>query len=197
MGERDDAKGEIAAARERLSEVVDELARRSSGPYVARQTRQAAVRKTSEWTQRARQSPTALGILGGALGAGIGAAIASRAAKGSRPAGYDAAAEDYLSAEAEETRWEQTEFDLEGDSHERRADLRSRAEQGKEQLKQKAQGAIGAVKGKASNLRERAPSAEQIKGTATGYFQTAVDEQPLLLGPAPSCWGSSPGSCSR
>lgn len=190
MGERDDAKREIDQARQCMSEVVEELARRSSSQYVMRQTKEAAVRKTSEWSGRAKQSPMALGLLGGTIGASIGAALASWSARRQESQaefypGYAGYEREYVAS---------TEEPGVSESGQSRSEaLKERAAHGKETLKHKAQEAIGtargrasealgSARGKASDLRARTPSRDQLQGSATGFYHRAIDDQPLLLG---------------
>lgn len=79
MGERDDARRSIEDARERMSAIAEELARRASPGFMKDRAREVAVRKTSEVRDRAASSPGAWSILGGILGATAGAAMGRRA----------------------------------------------------------------------------------------------------------------------
>lgn len=86
MGERHDAEREIAQARERLSELTEELSRRASGPYVKERAREfadetierakfKARERTYEMRDRFLESPWALGLIGGTIGAIAGKMI--------------------------------------------------------------------------------------------------------------------------
>jgi len=99
MGERHDAEREIAQARERLSEITEELSRRASGPYIKAQAREFAdemtVRaklkareRTIEMRDRLLDSPWALGLIGGAVGA-IAGKVIGEVTKKARFAGRD------------------------------------------------------------------------------------------------------------
>ncbi len=90
MGERDTAEREIEHARERLGEIADEVSRRVSparikaevrerGTEMAQRAKEAALRKTTEVKDRAIESPTLLGLVGGVVGASVGAMLARRA----------------------------------------------------------------------------------------------------------------------
>jgi ElaB/YqjD/DUF883 family membrane-anchored ribosome-binding protein len=78
MGERDDARRSIEDARERMSAIAEELARRASPGFVKDRAREVAVRKTTEYRDRAVSSPGTWSLLGGILGATTGAAVAKR-----------------------------------------------------------------------------------------------------------------------
>jgi hypothetical protein len=73
MGERDDARRSIEDARERMSAIAEELARRASPGFMKERAREVAVRKTSEYRERAVSSPGTWSVLGGVLGATAGA----------------------------------------------------------------------------------------------------------------------------
>lgn len=78
MGERDDARRSIEDARERMSAIAEELARRASPGFVKDRAREVAVRKTTEYRDRAVSSPGTWSLLGGILGATAGAAMGRR-----------------------------------------------------------------------------------------------------------------------
>jgi hypothetical protein len=59
-----------------MSEIAEELSRRASPRYIGEQAREKALNKTHEWKEEMTTSPTALGLIGGALGAAIGGALA-------------------------------------------------------------------------------------------------------------------------
>lgn len=191
MGERDDAKRAIDQARTRMSQAVDELARRTSSESVLRQTKEAAVKKTNEWSDRARKSPVALGLLGGALGASIGAAMASRKGREDRRLG-EGRVEEYTRGELEEplggvvpgaeepsvSERASHAVDTAREKTAQAADTaREKAAESKEALQRKARESYATARGKASQLRERAPSRDEMRG----YFRRAVDEQPAAL----------------
>ena len=73
MGERDDARRSIEDARERMSAIAEELARRASPGFMKDRAREAAVRKTSEYREKAMNSPGSWSLLGGLIGATAGA----------------------------------------------------------------------------------------------------------------------------
>lgn len=76
MGERTDAKRSIESSARHMSEIAEELSRRASPRYIGEQAREKALNKTHEWKEQMTTSPTALGLIGGALGAAIGGALA-------------------------------------------------------------------------------------------------------------------------
>lgn len=76
MGERTDAKRSIESSARHMSEIAEELSRRASPRYIGEQAREKALNKTHEWKEEMTTSPTALGLIGGALGAAIGGALA-------------------------------------------------------------------------------------------------------------------------
>jgi ElaB/YqjD/DUF883 family membrane-anchored ribosome-binding protein len=78
MGERDDARRSIEDARERMSAIAEELARRASPGFMKDRAREVAVRKTSEYRERAVSSPGTWSVLGGVLGATAGAVAGKR-----------------------------------------------------------------------------------------------------------------------
>ncbi|MGE5049617.1 MAG: hypothetical protein ACM3PC_13650 [Deltaproteobacteria bacterium] len=59
-----------------MSEIAEELSRRASPRYIGEQAREKALNKTHEWKEEITTSPTALSLIGGALGAAIGGALA-------------------------------------------------------------------------------------------------------------------------
>lgn len=90
MGERHDAEHSVAQARERLSAIAEELSRRASSDYVKERAREVADDLTSRAKVQARErtlemrdrmlnSPWALGVIGGAVGAIAGKVIGDRA----------------------------------------------------------------------------------------------------------------------
>ncbi|MBI5544846.1 MAG: hypothetical protein HY901_13230 [Deltaproteobacteria bacterium] len=186
MGERDDAKREIGQARQRMSDVVDELSRRATGSYVMGQTREVAMRKTSEWSGRARQSPVALGLLGGAIGSALGALLAQRGQPSREERWNPASTEDEEAIQGRRAAFEEEEVG-EGTS------LREKVQQGKQELQGKASEAKETVRGKideaartargqASHLREHLPDRRRVRSTASDYYRRALEEQPLTLG---------------
>jgi hypothetical protein len=86
MGERTDAKRSIESSARHMSEIAEELSRRASPRYIGEQAREKALNKTQEWKEAMTTNPTALALIGGALGAAIGGALArnGRASAGSR-----------------------------------------------------------------------------------------------------------------
>ena len=76
MGERTDAKRSIESSTRRMTEIAEELSRRASPRYIGEQAREKALNKTQEWKNDLISSPTALGLVGGLLGAVVGRAIA-------------------------------------------------------------------------------------------------------------------------
>ena len=76
MGERNDARGSIEESRDRMSAIVEELARRATPQYLGDRLKEATVTKTKAFKDRAGSSPTAMGLLGGGIGAAAGAMIA-------------------------------------------------------------------------------------------------------------------------
>ena len=69
MGERTDAKRSIESSARHMSEIAEELSRRASPRYIGEQAREKALNKTHEWKEEMTTSPTALSLIGGALGA--------------------------------------------------------------------------------------------------------------------------------
>lgn len=89
MGERHDAEHSVAQARQRLSEIAEELSRRASGDYVRDRAREMAddlsarakvkARERSvEMKDRLLDSPWALGLIGGTVGAIAGKLLGDR-----------------------------------------------------------------------------------------------------------------------
>lgn len=78
MGERDDARRSIEDARERMSEIAEELARRAAPAQLKARAKEEAVKKGTEIRDRALGSPLVLGAFGGAIGWMAGAAIARK-----------------------------------------------------------------------------------------------------------------------
>jgi len=75
MGERDLAR-HSQEARARMSEIAGELARRASPDYIKARASEATMDKARELRGRAMESPTALAVVGGILGALLGARLA-------------------------------------------------------------------------------------------------------------------------
>ena len=187
MGERDDARGSIEDARERMSEIADELARRASPENLKARTKEAAVKKSTELGQRTLRSPTALAVLGGSIGAFFGA-LFGRRARGRTDVALthrayfeerDAGTKERIQQRAVETREE-----LAGRAAEAKEGLSQRADEtreeiaaGAEQVKERLGEASGAIKQKAAEWREAVPSA----GEAKGWYRQTLNEQPLLF----------------
>jgi len=76
MGERSDAKRSIESSTRHMSEIAEELSRRASPRYIGEQVREKALDKTQQWKESFISSPTALGLIGGVLGAAVGRAFA-------------------------------------------------------------------------------------------------------------------------
>lgn len=93
MAEKDDARRNIEHARDSMSEIAEELMRRSSPEYVKARAREvvmqktyetrdrakeAVMRKTVETRERVKESPMAWRIIGGAVGVGIASLLSRR-----------------------------------------------------------------------------------------------------------------------
>lgn len=75
MGERDHAQN-AKHARERMSEIAEELARRASPQYIKSRASEATMDKVTEIKERTFESRIALAIVGGVVGATVGALMA-------------------------------------------------------------------------------------------------------------------------
>ena len=76
MDERTDAKHAIESSTRHMSDIARELSRRATPAYVSDRAKETALNKTVEWKEQLFSSPTALGIIGGTIGALIGRSIA-------------------------------------------------------------------------------------------------------------------------
>jgi hypothetical protein len=90
MAEWNDARRSIEASRAHLTEIAEELSRRTSGDYLKDRAREAAMRrasrardaamsKASDVRDRASSSPAALGTLGALTGGALGLALGKKA----------------------------------------------------------------------------------------------------------------------
>lgn len=76
MDERTDAKHAIESSTRHMSDIARELSRRATPAYVSDRAKETALNKTVEWREQLLASPTALGIIGGTIGALIGRSLA-------------------------------------------------------------------------------------------------------------------------
>jgi hypothetical protein len=76
MDERTDAKHAIESSTRHMSDIARELSRRATPAYVSDRAKETALNKTVEWRDQIFSSPTALGIIGGTIGALIGRSFA-------------------------------------------------------------------------------------------------------------------------
>lgn len=76
MDERTDAKHAIESSTRHMSDIARELSRRATPAYVSDRAKETALNKTVEWKDQLFSSPTALGIIGGTIGALIGRSFA-------------------------------------------------------------------------------------------------------------------------
>ncbi len=90
MAERNDARRSIEASRTHLTEIAEELSRRTSGDYLkdrareaamarASRARDAAMSRASDMKERASASPAALGTIGALAGGTLGMALGKKA----------------------------------------------------------------------------------------------------------------------
>ena len=82
MDETHDARRNIETARDRMSDIAEELMFRSSPAYLKSRAKEAAVRKTVQTRDRVqttlKENPTAWKLIGGALGVGLGSMLSRR-----------------------------------------------------------------------------------------------------------------------
>ena len=82
MDETHDARRNIETARDRMSDIAEELMFRSSPAYLKSRAKEAAVRKTVQTRDRVqatlKENPTAWKVIGGVLGASLGSMLAKR-----------------------------------------------------------------------------------------------------------------------
>jgi len=200
MGERDDAKREIDEARERMSEVADELSRRTSGSYVAQRTREAAVDKTSEWAGKARRSPATLGLIGGTVGALVGTALGKASLRrrsaiearrevdvsrsdvtlGEQDRGRMSEAKDRLeeAKESAQGRYAEAKEGLK----DRLAGMKESAAETSDSLKARTSAALDTAKARGETIQQRLPSRGEVSSKVSSRYHQAVVSDPLLLG---------------
>lgn len=82
MDERTDAKHAIESSTRHMSDIARELSRRATPAYVSDRAKETALNKTVEWRDQILASPTALGIIGGTIGALIGRSLAKERSTG-------------------------------------------------------------------------------------------------------------------
>lgn len=162
MGERDDASSSIEQTRNRMTNIVEELARRATPGYVGEQIKEATVRKTREIQGRVAANPYTLPVIGGVIGAVVASYFGrSRSSTNVR----------YDFGEIEEATGYRMEEEGVGIGEKARAlkdSVTGKIHDAGEISSEK----IGAATDKALDLGERAK---------TG-FSRALDEQPLLIG---------------
>jgi hypothetical protein len=187
MGERTDAKRSIESSARHMTEIAEELSRRASPRYIGEQAKEKALNKTNEWKEQMASSPTALSLIGGALGAAIGGALArnrrnsvARDSRYSGDLGYGRRSGYGYGTDlryADDLRYRE---DLRYGEDVRYSDDRS--------VRAEAEGAAGAVREKIADtaqelkdrtsdvvagMRERIPSAAELERKA--------DENPMLV----------------
>jgi hypothetical protein len=90
MAERNDARRSIEASRSHLTDIAEELSRRTSGDYLkdrareaamarASRAREIAITKATDVRTRAASNPAALGTLGAVAGGALGLALGKKA----------------------------------------------------------------------------------------------------------------------
>lgn len=192
MGEADDARRRVESARERMTEIADELARRASIPNLKSRAREKAMQKTIEIREKAVGAPWFWRVVGASAGAMAASAFGKWMAQrridqeGGRyalvpvspvheppmiGAGYEAGGGAG-----------QAEGFAEGGIKERAS---SAIDTAKEKVsgvttaaKEKVSGVTSGVRESASHVKAKVQSA---RGRAGGAFRDAIDESPLAV----------------
>lgn len=198
MGEADHAR-RAESARERMSSIAEELARRTTGGYLRERASEATMEKAKQLKERTLESPMALGIVGGMIGAAVGATLAQRREKrhaggverirygeyGER-FGSGAEAPEHAPREAGEGAYEAAEEagGAKAKLSEARGTIATRASEaahGAKEVSHRAKERVSDVslrlREKASSMRERVPSAHDVRVRASREWE----ERPLLL----------------
>ena len=181
MDQRTDAKRSIESSTRNMTEIAQELSRRASPRYIGEQVKEKALNKTHEWKEQVTTSPTALGLLGGALGAAIGGAIARSFRDGRDRRRFESGGYGYR----DDLRYAELRYGDTRNGDSRYPDLRyrddaDRAGSVKEKMRDgadKVKDTAQELKDRASNVisdvRERIPSAAEVKET--------MDDNPMLI----------------
>jgi hypothetical protein len=193
MDEINSAEHEIARSRERIGELAEELSWRVSPTYVKGRAKEMAMYKTEQWKDQARQSPKTYGAAGAVLGWLLGGAIYKAAQR------RKAQRRKYSSSEYSGSEWSSVGIadegvigrpgigvtsgvDVSSSSSEtskvdqlkgRASELKARASEKVEHLKERSHGMFGRAK-------EKMPSRDQLKSQASSWKYRA-EEQPVAL----------------
>lgn len=155
-------------ARERMSEIAEELARRTSPRYLRHRATEATKEKAMELRDRAVSSPPTAAIIGGVLGALLGSALARRQSRRGRHDEWVGGArrrgpsfDRYRAYEADE--------DVEREPAEAASGveaLKEKVADTTDRIKERVSEASGSVRERTSRLRERVPSVEEVRERA-------------------------------
>jgi hypothetical protein len=209
MGEQYDERREIADARERMSELAVELARRASPEHLKAEAKiyagekrtelkqlakEAVMRKTTEWREVATSSPKGIGILGAIAGGVIGSIIAKRfAASRSGPMlerhelwdGRDEPST-YVASGRYETTGD--ELPAMGASDSGGGGMGDKLQSAKHavmdkagSVMEKAGSAMDSLRGTASDVRDRIPSPGDVRQRASRWYDQGINDQPLFF----------------
>ena len=188
MGEQDDARREISAARERLSEIAIELSRRTTPDHIKglakdrvlqlkERAKEAAMNKTYELGEQMTNRPGGYRWLGAILGAGLGSMLAKQAYRTVQQRRMNTPDAPLLGRRIEEelnTGWQGDEASqgsgtagvLQQTAHDRKDGVQQLAHQAQD----RAGSALQGTKETAANVREKIPSTADIKNQAGAWY---------------------------
>jgi hypothetical protein len=180
MDERTDAKHAIESSTRHMSDIARELSRRATPAYVSDRAKETALNKTVEWKEQLFSSPTALGIIGGTIGALIGRAFAkergTRTTYAYRSHVVDDRGTPYI-AYATDGGAPYIAYRDDGYRSNAGVGLTDRASETAGNLRDRAAETVGNVRDRASdalsNVRDHLPSTGEIARTA--------DENPVMV----------------
>lgn len=213
MDRKDGREGEVAASRERLSDIAAELARRAQPEYVKAQAKEVAREKVDELKGRARvvaqdkfdgMKETAMqskgtsflgAVIGGAMGFAITKFLQDRARGGVEYRGfgpYSGYREVGYGFEGTQPRSDSVKdkfADVKSQASDKLDDVKSRASDMVDSAKEKVSDVADRISSEARDLRQRIPATDELKTKASGV----VEDDPIIVGLGALAFGAIAG----
>jgi len=206
MDERHAAESEIAQSRDRIGDLAEELSRRVSPAYVSQRAKEKVMVKSTEWKDRAVESPRLYQLAGALAGLVLGKLFFQARERrqwsqasylGGRDLGYDRGYSGQLgtyesggyAGTGYDTAGYDTSIGMEGDMGE--GGVREKAQEVASNVKEKVSGAIGSMKERGGDLsskarsrlssaRERIPSSYEARQRLSSTYHHTVDDRPVI-----------------